>query len=57
MATKEHIFQRAVSQTSFKSATILSRDCAIVRLERMDAHLDQPIFIAATVLDRSKVNE
>ena len=57
MATQEHIFQRAVSQVNFKSATILSRNCAIVRLERMDAYLDQPIFIAATVLDRSKVNE
>ena len=54
MVTQAHIFQRYCSRVNFKTATILNRDCAIIRLERMDAYLDQPIHIAAVVLDRSK---
>ena len=56
MVTEPHIFSRYVARTNFKSVTVLNRNCCLVRLDRMEAYLDQPIFVAATILDRSKVS-
>ena len=50
----ENLFRRRIAKSNFYSCIILSRDTALVRMERTRVLLDRPIYLTGIVLDYAK---
>ena len=50
----EELFRKRVAKSNYYSTTIMSQDCAIVRMKKTHVFLDRPIYLTGVVLDKSK---
>ena len=50
----EELFRKRVAKSNYFGTTIMSQDCAIVRMKKVHAYLDRPVYLTGVVLDKSK---